>query len=533
MTRLSTAERLLASQFDTDLETDVLVIGGSMAGAWAALTAADAGAKVLIVEKGWVGSAGVVAAATSAGYFVLPDNPKQRQWSIEMRHSEAGDLDDFDFIEGVLTDSYQGFKEMEQWGFRFGPKFGKMRGPDSMVFLRRELLRRNVVILDHSPALELLRDGDGVIAGATGVRRQRNQTWRVRAGAVVLATGGNAFRSGALGTNGCTGEGLLFAAEAGADFVGMEFSGHYMLTPLGSSCTKGGQYIWSKLIDDHGERLDTDLVFDQPLRVARALLQGRKVCAIIDKVSKDKEAELRLSMENFYVYFDRMNIDPFSTLWPVELRYEGTVRATGGVRIDAECGTAAPGLFAAGDVTERIRLTGAAMSGAGSALAWCLSSGKRAGAAAAKFARRHGGGQNFRELEGLGGAGLRPLRSSRASAAELLRSVQAEILPLEKNAFRHEIQLKRSLEALAATWSSAVEGIASLDAREALKSREVSAMAATGRWIYTAALERRETRGLHRRTDFPETDPNLRINFITGGLERPWVTASPLQSQAG
>jgi hypothetical protein len=38
-------------------------------------------------------------------------------------------------------------------------------------------------ILDHSPALELLQDGDGV-AGATGVQQRTGQRWTVIAGSV-------------------------------------------------------------------------------------------------------------------------------------------------------------------------------------------------------------------------------------------------------------------------------------------------------------------------------------------------------------
>ena len=70
-----------------------------------------------------------------------------------------------------------------------------LRGPEYMRALRRLITDLGVVILGHHPALELLRDADGVIAGARGVRRQHgDQPWKVRTGAVVLATGGTRFR---------------------------------------------------------------------------------------------------------------------------------------------------------------------------------------------------------------------------------------------------------------------------------------------------------------------------------------------------
>lgn len=43
----------------------------------------------------------------------------------------------------------------------------------------------------------------------------------------VIGTGGCAFLSNALGTNGLTGDGLLLAVEAGAVFSGMEFTAQY------------------------------------------------------------------------------------------------------------------------------------------------------------------------------------------------------------------------------------------------------------------------------------------------------------------
>jgi succinate dehydrogenase/fumarate reductase flavoprotein subunit len=221
------------------IETDVLVIGGSLAGAWAALSARQAGARVVVVDKGWIGSAGIVAAATGGGYFLLPDDPDQRARTITIRHDQAEGFDDLAFCEKVYEQSYRCYRQLAEWGFRAG-RMGSFRGPDSMVFLRRQLLKMGVKVLDHSPALDLLAAADGSMAGARGVHRKTGQPWEIRSAAVILATGGNAFRSGALGTGGSTGDGYLLAAEAGAGAVGMEFSGHYGFVARGSSCTKGG-----------------------------------------------------------------------------------------------------------------------------------------------------------------------------------------------------------------------------------------------------------------------------------------------------
>ena len=49
--------------FNTDHATDVLVVGGGMAGLFAAVKAHDAGAATMIVSKGRLGSSGSVASA--------------------------------------------------------------------------------------------------------------------------------------------------------------------------------------------------------------------------------------------------------------------------------------------------------------------------------------------------------------------------------------------------------------------------------------------------------------------------------------
>jgi succinate dehydrogenase/fumarate reductase flavoprotein subunit len=47
-------------------------------------------------------------------------------------------------------------------------------------------------------------------------------------------------------------------------------------------------------------------------------------------------------------------------------------------------------------------------------------------------------------------------------------------------------------------------------------------MLAHSRWMYHAALQRAETRGMHRRVDQPEQDPVQRRRLLVGGLDEIW-----------
>ena len=68
-------------------------------------------------------------------------------------------------------------------------------------------------------------------------------------GAVVIAAGGCAFMSKALGTYGLTGDGLFMAAEAGAVLSGMEFSGQYGISHADATVTKNLIYDWATFSD--------------------------------------------------------------------------------------------------------------------------------------------------------------------------------------------------------------------------------------------------------------------------------------------
>ncbi|MEU6295178.1 FAD-dependent oxidoreductase [Streptomyces erythrochromogenes] len=57
----------------TDLATDVLVVGGGPAAAWAALAAAQAGARVVLADKGYCGTSGATAAGGTGVWYVPPD----------------------------------------------------------------------------------------------------------------------------------------------------------------------------------------------------------------------------------------------------------------------------------------------------------------------------------------------------------------------------------------------------------------------------------------------------------------------------
>jgi succinate dehydrogenase/fumarate reductase flavoprotein subunit len=500
-----------------ELATDVLVVGGGPSGAWAALAARASGAaEVVLVDKGYCGTSGATAPANTGAWYIAAD---ERERAIEWRYQRSGGLASKAWMERVLEETYAQIDTMAGWGYRFPlgddgrPYRANLRGPDYMHFLRKQLRTAGVRILDHSPALELL-ERDGAVAGAQGFSRQQQSAWRVRAKAVVLASGGCAFLSKALGCDVNTGDGLLMALELGAELSGMEFSAQYGISPAYSSVTKGLPYAWATLTDEAGNVLEGERM----VAVGRALLKGNAY-AVLDKANAEVQRWLREGQPNCFLPHDRLGIDPFRQRFPITLRAEGTVRGSGGIRIlDEDCSTQVPGLYAAGDAASREAIVGASSGGGSPNAAWAISSGSWAGRAAALHARSQGARAQHTQVQARGTVGLHPSSSATGvSADELITAVQRELLPLDKNMFRTGEQLERSLQQLDGAWSTASAHLYGAGA-DAIRAREAAALLVCGRHAYRSALLREESRGLHRRLDLPDTDPGQNHHHASSGL---------------
>ncbi|WP_453954431.1 hypothetical protein [Bradyrhizobium sp. USDA 377] len=103
------------------------------------------------------------------------------------------------------------------------------------------------------------------------------------------------------------------------------------------------------------------------------------------------------------------------------------------------------------------------------------------------------------------------------------------MFPYELNYFREAGRLGESLGRLDALWSDA-SGADAPDDQELLRVREAAAMLATARWMYRSALARQESRGMHRRDDYPEQDDRYLHLVTTGGLDDVWTAPRPLAS---
>lgn len=508
--------------------TDVLIIGGGMAAAWAAIAAAEAGAQVVLVDKGYLGTSGVTATGGPNHWWVSPD-PAARRVAVEKRLTLSEGLAQAEWMERVLDLTWRYLPTLAQhYPFgsngRGGSYISGVRGSEYMRALRLSALDAGVTVLDYHPATELLVDDEGRVIGACGHALRSGADWAIEAGAVIMATGGCAFRSGLIGSHCNTGDGYLMAAEAGAQLSGMEFSISYSLSPAWAS-TRTLPYFAARFYDDAGNELDIPParfghVYEQAL--GRAMLQG----PVLADLAEAPEALLPIlhRIQPFTTPpFARRGINLFQRRFPVRLFGEGTIRGTGGLRIvDRDCRTTVAGLFAAGDAATRELVTGAASGGGAVNSAWALSSGRIAGAAAAREAAARRGGA-MPPSKGVGVVGIAPTADHQTiNCKQFDAQIGGEVHDYDKAFWRNRDSLAASLQTLDGIWAHLARH-AHATGRERVALRETVAMAASARWCTAAAQTRAETRGIQVRIDRPERNPAFASRLLTGGLDTVWT----------
>lgn len=516
-----------------ETSTDVLIVGGGPAATWAAVHARQAGADVVLVDKGYCGTSGATAPAGTGVWYVAPD-PVKRAEAKASREALGGYLADHEWMDRVLDQTYTNMDRLAVEGkypFPVDPDTGQqlrtnVQGPEYMRRMRAWVKRLGVQVLDHSPALELLVDADGAVRGAVGYQRQLGRTYRISSGAVVLASGGCAFLSRALGTNVNTGDGALMAAEVGAHFSGMEFSNAYAIVAKGATVTKTAYYGYATFFHADGRVLEGAGSIKGRSVIARTLL-SEPVFAQLDRADEGVQRKMRVGQPNFFLPFDRQSINPFTDRFEVDLLAEGTVRGTGGINIvDASCATGVPGLFAAGDAATRERICGGFTGGGSHNSAWAMSSGSWAGRGAARSALATRV-PPLSELRGAGRVALRPYRSG-VAAADVIAAAQNELIPFEKNYRRNGVRLAAAADQLNRLWDDVQAGLGASDGDGdgRIRARQAAAITAVGRWIYASSLARTETRGMSKRDDYPDADPRQHHHVLTGGLDSVWTSTS-------
>ena len=233
-----TSDMLDLEQIDYD--TDVLVIGGGGAGSSAALLARENGARVIIANKLRHGDANTMMAQ---GGIQAADKPNDSPAIHYLDVMGGGHFANYpDLVEALVKDAPLVIKWLEDLGCMFdkepdgvmktihggGTSRKRMHsardysGAEIMRTLRDEVRSypEAITVLEFVPAIELIMDDKGQVAGAVLVNMETGEHLVVQAKCTILATGGSGrlHYQGFATTNhyGATGDGLVLAYRVGA-----------------------------------------------------------------------------------------------------------------------------------------------------------------------------------------------------------------------------------------------------------------------------------------------------------------------------
>jgi succinate dehydrogenase/fumarate reductase flavoprotein subunit len=288
---------------ENEVSTDVLILGGGIAGCHAAINVARKGAKVTVVEKGAVirsGSGGTGVdhwhnAFTNPCSKVTPEEVIELIGRLGMKLPEAYGSGHVRYIE--FRESYDALLDLEKMGVKIrdvddefvGAEFrdektklmfaydyeGKhvirVQGVNVKPALYGELKRLGVKIYDRVMATGLLTEGGrqgARVVGAMGVNVRTGEFYIFRAKATLLATA-QPLRLWVFSTElqgaaaehddpNCTGDGVAMAWKAGAEFTLMERSmplGGGFRYPAYGTGNAGNTWYACTMVDANGKEI--------------------------------------------------------------------------------------------------------------------------------------------------------------------------------------------------------------------------------------------------------------------------------------
>jgi succinate dehydrogenase / fumarate reductase, flavoprotein subunit len=547
-----------AAGYET-VETDVLIVGAGGAGLRGAVAAAEAGARVVVVCKSLLGKAHTVMAEGGVA-AALHNVAYQDSWEVHFADTMKGGklINDWRMAEIHAKESPERVLELERWGAVFDrtwqgrihqrpfgahtyPRLAHIGDRTGLELIRtlqdRAVHTAGVDVHMETTVFKLLKS-DERIAGALAYRRSDGSLILYRCAALLLASGGagkmyrvtsNSWES--------TGDGTALAYDAGAELRDMEmvqFHPTGMVWPTGVRgilVTEGvrgeGGVLRNKQGERFMERYDHErMELSSRDIVARAInseiLAGRGTPhggAFLD-ITHRKPEFIKRKLPSMYEQFLKLaKVD--ITKQPMEVA--PTIHyAMGGVHVDPESGASTvAGLFAAGEVASGLH--GANRLG-GNSLSDLLVFGKRAGAAAAEAA--------------LGGT---PKVKPEIDSTQVDEAIASLLAPLSRPAGESPFKLQAEIQDVVSQHAPIVRdgsvlaaGLAKIqDIGERAErcgtggsetrvfnpgwhtASDIRSMLVNAEALLRSALERKESRGAHARSDYPKTDEHLgRVTFV-------------------
>lgn len=536
------------------ISTDVLIIGSGGAGSRAAIEVDDAGLKPVIVSKGLSFRSGCTGMAEGGYNAVFKTVDKDDSIDAHIFDTLKGGsyLNDEKLVKILVNESPKRLIDLENFGALFdrqesgeidqrpfgGQTYrrtcyqGDRTGAELLNALKEEIIKRDIECIEEVMITSLVTDGDEVI-GATGLDLKDSSLIYFKAKAVILASGGagqlypvtsNTFQK--------NGDGYAIAYRAGADLVDMEqvqFHPTGMVAPeskKGVLVTEAVRAEGGKLINSEGERFMSKYApekMELATRdvVARSIYQeiiegrGTENGGVYLDISHLDDDYIEERLETMVLQFENVGVD--IKHGPIEVAPTAH-HFMGGLKISTDASTSLKNLFAAGEVCGGVH--GANRLG-GNALADTQVFGKIAGESASKIAKSAEIKTNddmvneeASRIDGL-------IKKGSIKPKEFKNNIKN--LMWEKVAIvRDEKTLNEALGEL----QEMQKETANLDVKDTkqyntdlVTALEVINMVEICILTVKSAILRRESRGAHFRSDFPESKDEWKKSIVMNKKE--------------
>ncbi|OFJ55573.1 fumarate reductase/succinate dehydrogenase flavoprotein subunit [Mycolicibacterium grossiae] len=372
------------------LDCDVLVIGGGTAGTMAALTAAEHGARVLLLEKAHVRHSGALAMGMDGvNNAVIPGKATPEDYVAEITRANDGIVNQ----RTVYQTATRGFAMVQRLE-RYGVKFEKDEHGEYAVrrvhrsgsyvlpmpegkdvkkalyrVLRQRAMREKIRIENRLVPVRVLTD-QGRAVGAAALNSRTGEFVVVGAKAVILATGpcgrlglpASGYLYGTYENPTNAGDGYSMAFHAGAELSGIEC---FQINPLikdynGPACAYVANPFGGYQVNAQGERfVDSDYWSGQMMAEVKEEIESArgpiylKVSHLPDETLSTLEGILHTTERPTRGTFHANRGHDYRT-HDIEMHISEIGLCSGhsasGVWVDENARTTVPGLYAAGDL---------------------------------------------------------------------------------------------------------------------------------------------------------------------------------------
>jgi len=520
-------------------EADVLVIGGGMAGLFAAVKAHDAGSKVMLVSKGRLGSSGQTPFAK--GIFAY-DSAKERMSLDEfvdtVSRSALGTNNPV-YTRQMAEHSLARVNELREWGFFESPLYNSC--------FNKPIKERNIPVKERIVITHLMKE-KGQISGAAGFSLDEEKVHFFKAKSMILCTGAGGFKPNGFPICDLTHDGTVMAYNIGAKVTGKEWNdGHPGQAKNAAACFDGWHGMFERKAGVTGVEVHHDLGVDlnyQAYMTGNPVKMGPPGMEAKDgtKGGPYRPAEFKRIGPPRGERGPGKGHGPGGGSGPRDggppkeggapPGMAGTLvggssagmsihKSEGLVPINEKCESNIPGLYAAGDALGSY-MAGAIYTQIGSSLAGSAVQGAVAGKAAAEYCQgvempKFSNAKMKEVREEI----LAPLKRKAGYSPDwVTQTLQGIMIPNFIIYMKKESLLKAALAYVEELRDHHMPMLRAADLHELRMAFETSNMIISAEMKLKASLMRKESRCSHFRLDYPEMDTknwNAWINIYKGG----------------